>query len=178
MVRADDDEGGTRAADGRVHMTPAGHGRLTAEFAALKAERHRTVEIVAWAAGNGDRSENADYKEGKRKLREIDRRLRFLGNRLAAAVVVDPSLPARRDRVFFGATVTYWSRLAGAENTVTIVGVDESDLSVGKISIASPVAAAMLGRALADEVSVRTPRGLDAVEILAIAYPSPLAGGH
>ena len=159
-------------AAGRVHMTPEGHRRLSGECAALKTDRHRTVEIVAWAASNGDRSENADYKEGKRKLREIDRRLRFLGKRLAAAEIVDPAKPARRDRVFFGATVTYWSTRDAAERTVTIVGTDESDASAGTISVASPIARAMLGRARADEVLVRTPRGTDTIEILSIDYPS------
>lgn len=180
MVPDGDDEeapdpSGRLGAQGRIHMTPDGHRRLRDEFAARKAERHRTVEIVAWAAGNGDRSENADYKEGKRRLRELDRRLRFLAGRLAAAEIVDPSNPARRDRVLFGATVTYWSERSDAEASVTIVGIDESDVAAGRISLASPIAAALLGRACGDEVPVRTPRGTDTLEILAISYPA--AGG-
>src|SRR6202046_4028985 len=101
----DEDEGTPRLPGGKFYMTPAGHARLRAELAAQRAERHRVVEIVSWAAGNGDRSENADYKEGKRRLREIDRRLRFLTNRLAHAEVVNPAEQPQRDRIFFGATV-------------------------------------------------------------------------
>jgi transcription elongation factor GreB len=134
------------------------------------AERLRAVEIVAWAAGNGDRSENADYKEGKRRLREIDRRLRFLSNRLAHAEIVDPARQTQRDRIFFGATVTYATE-RDEEITVTIVGVDEADMSAGKISIGSPVALALLKARVGDEVSVRTPRGIETLEVLAIAYP-------
>ncbi|HVY16645.1 MAG TPA: transcription elongation factor GreB [Rhodopila sp.] len=151
-------------------MTPVGAERLRTEFAAQKAERHRVVEIVAWAAGNGDRSENADYKEGKRRLREIDRRLRFLTNRLAHAEIVDPAAQPQRDRVFFGATVTYATE-RDEEITVTIVGVDEADMNAGKISIGSPVALALLKARTGDEVTVRTPRGAEVIEILSIAYP-------
>lgn len=151
-------------------MTPAGAARLRAEFADQKAERHRVVEIVAWAAGNGDRSENADYKEGKRRLREIDRRLRFLTNRLAHAEVVDPAAQTQRDRVFFGATVTYATE-RDEEITVTIVGVDEADMAAGKISIGSPVALALLKARKGDEVTVRTPRGPEVLEVLEIGYP-------
>src|SRR4051812_33453413 len=154
-------------------MTPVGADRLRADFAAQKSERHRVVEIVAWAAGNGDRSENADYKEGKRRLREIDRRLRFLTNRLAHAEVVDPALQPQRDRVFFGATVTYYATERDTEVTITIVGVDEADMDAGKISIGSPVALALLKARQGDEVRVRTPRGYDVLEVLEISYPGP-----
>ena len=167
----DEDEGPPRLAGGKFYMTPLGHNRLKAELAALRADRHRVVEIVAWAASNGDRSENADYKEGKRRLREIDRRLRFLINRIAHAEIVDPSAQAQRDRIFFGATVTYYATERDGQTTVTIVGVDEADMGMGKISIASPVALALLRARCGDEVPVRTPRGTDRLEILAISYP-------
>jgi transcription elongation factor GreB len=166
----DDDEALPRLPGGKFYMTPDGAARLRAEFAAQKAERHRVVEIVAWAAGNGDRSENADYKEGKRRLREIDRRLRFLSNRLAHAEVVDPAAQTQRDRVFFGATVTYATERDEAV-TVTIVGVDEADMAAGKISIGSPVALALLKARRGDEVTVRTPRGAELLEVLEIRYP-------
>ena len=166
----DDDEPPTTPA-GPVYMTPLGHARLRAEFASRRSERHRVVEIVAWAAGNGDRSENADYKEGKRRLREIDRRLRFLERRLADAEVVDPAAQRQRDRVFFGATVTFATE-GSAPRTVSIVGVDEADMAEGKVSIASPIALALLRARQGDEVRVRTPRGLETVEVLEIAYPA------
>ncbi|MBS0642743.1 MAG: transcription elongation factor GreB [Proteobacteria bacterium] len=167
----DEDDGPPRLPGGKFYMTPQGHARLRTELAAQKMERHRVVDIVAWAAGNGDRSENADYKEGKRRLREIDRRLRFLTNRLAHAEVVDPTQQPQRDRVFFGATVTYYATERDAEVTVTIVGVDEADMEAGKISIGSPVALALLKAKQGDEVRVRTPRGFDVLEVLEITYP-------
>src|SRR6201996_6527560 len=167
----EDDEGPPRLPGSKFYMTPSGHERLRSELAGQRAERHRVVEIVAWAAGNGDRSENADYKEGKRRLREIDRRLRFLTNRLAHAEVVDPANQAQRDRVFFGATVTYANE-RDEEVTVTIVGVDEADMGAGKISIGSPVALALLRAKRGDEVTVRTPRGAEVLEVVDISYPS------
>ena len=172
MTDDEDEDGPPRLAGGKFYMTPAGYARLQAEFAARKAERHRVVEIVAWAAGNGDRSENADYKEGKRRLREIDRRLRFLERRLAYAEIVDPSTQPQRDRVFFGATVTYVTE-RDEERTVTIVGVDEADMAEGKVSVGSPVALALLRARVGDEVKVRTPRGVETVEVLRITYPAP-----
>jgi transcription elongation factor GreB len=168
----DEDEGPPRLPGGKFYMTPSGHERLRAELAAQRSERHRVVEIVAWAASNGDRSENADYKEGKRRLRQIDGRLRFLMNRIAHAEVVNPADQAQRDRVFFGATVTY-ANIRDEEVTVTIVGVDEADMAAGKISIASPVALALLRAKRGDEVVVRTPRGPDVLEVVNIAYPNP-----
>lgn len=167
----EDDDGPPRLPGGKFYMTPAGYERLRDEYAAQKAERHRVVEIVAWAAGNGDRSENADYKEGKRRLREIDRRLRFLGNRMAHAEVVDPAAQTQRERIFFGATVTYATE-RDEEVTVTIVGVDEANMNAGKISIGSPVALALLRARVGDEVTVRTPRGPETLEVLRICYPS------
>ncbi len=170
MPDNEDDERPPRLQGGNFYMTPAGHQRLTVELATQRTARHRVVEIVAWAASNGDRSENADYKEGKRRLREIDRRLRFLLNRLAHAVVVDPADQTQRDRVFFGATVTYANE-RDEELTVTIVGVDEADMAAGKISIGSPVALALLRAKRGDEVTVRTPRGPEVLEITQIDYP-------
>jgi transcription elongation factor GreB len=156
------------------YMSPEGHAALAAEARRLWGEeRPRVVEVVSWAASLGDRSENADYQYGKRRLREIDRRLRFLRNRLDRAKVVDPSRPARRDRVFFGATVTYARASDDAEATVTILGLDEADTARGRISWASPVARALLGAGVGDLVRVRTPGGAEELEILAIRYPEP-----
>lgn len=176
MTDDDEDEGPPALPGGKFYMTPQGHGRLRAELEEKRGERHRVVEVVAWAAGNGDRSENADYKEGKRRLREIDRRLRFLQRRLAYAEVVDPAAQARRDRVFFGATVTYANVDAPGEDerrTVTIVGVDEASMAEGKVSIASPVALALLRGRVGDEVRVRTPSGWTTLEIIEVSYPQP-----
>jgi transcription elongation factor GreB len=170
----DEDAGPPRVHGEKFHMTPEGHDRLKAELTARRTERHQVVEIVSWAAGHGDRSENADYKEGKRRLRQIDGRLRFLMNRIAHAEVVDPAEQTQRGRVFFGATVTYANE-RDEDITVTIVGVDEADMAAGKISIGSPVALAMLRAKRGDEVVVRTPRGPEVLEILEIVYP-PRAG--
>jgi transcription elongation factor GreB len=167
----DDEDRPPKLPAGRFYMTPEGNGRLKQELVALRNHRHRVVEIVSWAAGNGDRSENADYQEGKRRLREIDRRLRFLSNRLAHAEVVSPAGQTQRDRVFFGATVTYYTTERDAEVTVTIVGVDEADMAAGKISIGSPVALALLKARRGDEVRVRTPHGSDVLEVIDIRYP-------
>ncbi len=166
----DEDTGPPRLPGGKFYMTPEGHRRIAEERAALRIQRHRVVEIVAWAAGNGDRSENADYKEGKRRLREIDRRLRFLTRRLDHAEIVDPAAQTQRDRVFFGATVTYADE-QDQERTITIVGVDEADMAEGKVSIGAPVALALLRARCGDEVTVRTPRGPERLEVLAIRYP-------
>jgi transcription elongation factor GreB len=169
-ARDDDDDGPPKLPGDKFYMTPAGHARLVEELGRRRAERHRVVEIVSWAASNGDRSENADYKEGKRRLREIDRRLRFLARRIAHAEVVDPAQPAERSRIFFGATVTYANE-RDEERTVTIVGVDEADMAAGTISIASPIALALLRAGVGDEVTVRTPRGPEVLTVLAIRYP-------
>jgi transcription elongation factor GreB len=170
----DDEDGPPKLPGGKFYMTPEGHRRIAAELAELRVQRHRVVEIVAWAASNGDRSENADYKEGKRRLREIDRRLRFLSQRLKHAEVVDASAQTQRDRVFFGATVTYATE-QDETISVTIVGVDEADMTEGKVSIGSPVALALLRARQGDEVTVRTPRGPERIEILAIRYPAASA---
>jgi transcription elongation factor GreB len=172
MTEDDDEEDGPpKLPGGKFYMTPQGHAQLAREFAEQKERRHRTVEVVAWAASTGDRSENADYKEGKRLLRQIDRRMRFLTRRLAHAEVVDASRQTQRDRVYFGATVTYLNERDEAV-TVTITGVDEADMAQGPISIASPVALALLRARAGDEVTVRTPRGAEVLEVTAIRYPS------
>ena len=153
------------------YMTPAGHAALVAELRRLwSEERPKVVEVVSWAAGLGDRSENADYQYGKRRLREIDRRVRFLRRRLERVQVVDPARQARRDQVFFGATVTY-AREDDSEVTVTIVGVDEADTARGRISWVAPVARALLGAREGGLVRVRTPAGTEEVEVVAIRYP-------
>lgn len=167
----DEDDGPPRLSGGKFYMTPEGHAMLTAELHQLRAvERPHIVDVVSWAAGNGDRSENGDYLYGKRRLREIDRRMRFLMHRLRHAEIIDPKLQANRALVFFGASVSYVNEREETV-TVTIVGVDEADMSVGKISIASPVALALLRSRVGDEVAVRTPRGVETVEILSIVYP-------
>jgi transcription elongation factor GreB len=152
------------------YITPAGLQRLRAEVDHLvKVERPRVVNEVADAAAMGDRSENAEYIYGKRKLREIDRRLRFLTQRVDAAVPVDPGSPQRRDRVYFGATVVLEDE-AGATRTWTLVGEDEVDASAGLISHRSPVGAALLGKQVDDEVKVQTPAGPRLFTIAAIRY--------
>jgi transcription elongation factor GreB len=166
----EDEDAPPKLPGGKFYMTPEGHRRIAAELAELRAQRHRVVEIVSWAAGNGDRSENADYKEGKRRLREIDRRLRFLSQRLKYAEVVDPSAQMQRDRIFFGATVTYATE-QDETVSITIVGVDEANMAEGKISVGSPIALALLRAREGDEVTVRTPRGPEKIEVLAIRYP-------
>ncbi len=154
-------------------MTPAGFAAMQAELRALwHGERPKVVEVVSWAAALGDRSENADYQYGKRRLREIDRRVRFLRKRLEAAEIVDPAAQTRRDQVFFGATVTY-VRPDDSEVTVTIVGTDEADADAGRISWVSPIARALLGRRVGDMARVALPGGAEEIELLAIRYPGP-----
>jgi transcription elongation factor GreB len=158
------------AVGGKNYMTPAGYRRLQKELhGLLRIERPRVVDTVAWAAGNGDRSENGDYIYGKLRLREIDRRIRFLSKRLESAEVVDPAQQQRRDQVFFGATVTY-ADTHGNESTVTIVGVDEADLARGQVSWISPVARALLKSRTGDVVELRAPSGIEQLEIIAIRY--------
>ena len=152
------------------YMTPQGHRRMQDELRhLLRVERPKVVETVAWAAGNGDRSENGDYIYGKRRLREIDRRVRFLTKRLESAEVVDPRQQKRRDQVFFGATVTYASA-SGTETTITIVGIDEADLSRGQVSWISPIARALLKAREGDTVEFRAPAGVEQIEVLEIRY--------
>ncbi|WP_217126721.1 transcription elongation factor GreB [Hydrogenophilus thiooxidans] len=153
------------------YMTPAGYRALREEFEHLvKVERPRLVEVVAWAAGNGDRSENGDYIYGKRRLREIDRRIRYLTKRLESAEVVDPAAREATDRVYFGATVTVYDVATDTEETWQIVGVDEANPSEGKISWISPLAKALLKRAVGDEVRVPVPGGVRVLEIVDVQY--------
>ncbi len=155
---------------GKNYITPSGHARLKAEFDhLLRVERPRVVEVVHWAASNGDRSENGDYIYGKRRLREIDRRLRFLTKRLDAAEVVDPLSQTNVDQVFFGATVTLCDE-AGVENTYTIVGVDETDLGRGHISWVSPLARALIKAKEGESVRFQSPAGMREIEILTVEY--------
>jgi transcription elongation factor GreB len=152
------------------YMTPHGHRSLQDELRQLlREERPKVVETVAWAAGNGDRSENGDYIYGKRRLREIDRRIRFLTKRLESAEVVDPEQQQNRDQVFFGATVTY-TNARGAETTVTIVGVDEADLARGQVSWVAPIARALIRAREGDLVQLHAPAGIEQIEVLAIRY--------
>jgi transcription elongation factor GreB len=152
------------------YMTPDGHRRMQEELRQLlREERPKTVEVVAWAAGNGDRSENGDYIYGKKRLREIDRRIRFLSKRLEIAEIVDPARQTRRDQVFFGASVTY-ADPRGGEKTVTIVGIDEADLERGQVSWISPIARALLKAHEGDVVALRTPTGVEEIEVLEIRY--------
>ncbi len=153
------------------YMTPEGYERLRGELAHLmNVERPSVVQVVSWAASNGDRSENGDYLYGKKRLREIDRRMRFLTKRLDIAEVVDPAAQPNRDQVFFGATVLY-SDKAGEEHNVTIVGVDEAEPLAGKISWISPVARALIKAKEGDTVVLRTPGGIEELDILEVRYP-------
>lgn len=153
------------------YLTKQGYQVLRDELTHLvKEERPSVVSVVSWAASNGDRSENGDYIYGKRRLREIDRRIRFLTKRLEMAEVVDPAQQPNKDRVFFGATVVYMNK-DEEELRVTIVGVDEADPLNGKISWISPVARALLKAEEGDTVSLRTPAGIEKLEVLEIIYP-------
>jgi len=157
-------------AGAKNYITPAGFRRMQDELKHLQtSERPRVVEIVEWAAGNGDRSENGDYIYGKQRLREIDRRCRFLSKRLGIAQVVDPARQQHLDRVFFGATVTY-ANASGDERTITIVGVDELDADNGRVSWVSPVARALLKARKGDVVELRTPHGPEPIEVVEIRY--------
>jgi transcription elongation factor GreB len=175
----DDVEAPPLPAGTRNYMTPGGFARLNSELDHLAGrERPELVATVAWAASNGDRSENGDYLYGKKRLREIDRRIRFLIKRLDQAEVVDPAAPREADaaeRVFFGATVTIRDR-RGTERRLSIVGIDEADTAQGHVSWISPVARALLRAREGDTVSVVTPAGVDELEVLEVAYV-PLATG-
>ncbi len=153
------------------YITTDGYQLLHAEFTHLmNEERPAVVQVVSWAASNGDRSENGDYLYGKKRLREIDRRMRFLTKRLEIAEVVDPAAQPNRDQVFFGATVVYSDKV-GKEFRITIVGVDEAEPLQGKISWISPVARALLKAREGDTVTLRTPAGIDELDILEVIYP-------
>lgn len=152
------------------YITPQGLERLRAELhQLLHVERPEVCSVVQWAAGNGDRSENADYQYGKKRLREIDRRVRFLSKRLDNVEVVDPTTIPKKDQVFFGATVTVRDE-EGAEKTYRIVGIDESDANKGRISWISPLANALFKAFEGDVVQFRSPRGLRELEVISIQY--------
>jgi transcription elongation factor GreB len=157
------------------YMTPLGFKQLQDELQRLmRVERPKVVDVVSWAAANGDRSENGDYIYGKRRLREIDRRIRFLAKRLESSSIVDPAQQKNRDQVFFGATVTYRTAL-GVTHTITIVGVDEADLARGQVSWIAPIARALRRGREGDIVDLRTPAGPERIEILAIRYGDDMA---
>ena len=154
------------------YITPEGLERLRAEWKHLRqVERPEVVEVVSWAAGNGDRSENGDYIYGKKRLREIDRRLRFLMKRIESAHVVDPNRQSNRERVFFGATVTYAGQ-DDVERRVRIVGVDEARHERGEVSWISPIARALLRAEEGDVVQFQTPAGEEEIEVVKIEYPN------
>lgn len=166
----DEDAAPAIPAGAKNYITPEGLARLQAELKQLKTvERPKVVEIVSWAAGNGDRSENGDYLYGKKRLREIDRRIRFLLKRLEIAEVVDPALQKNRAQVFFGATVTYIDQ-HDQQRRVRIVGIDEARLELGEISWISPVARALLKAREGDVVDLRTPQGVEQIEVVKISY--------
>ena len=160
-------------AGARNYLTPQGYRRLRQELMTLlDEERPKIVEVVSWAAKNGDRSENGDYLYGKKRLREIDRCIRFLSKRLDIAEVADPALHHGSDQVFFGATVTY-AAARGGERTITIKGIDEADSLNGEVSWVSPIARALLKAREGDEVQLVTPAGLERIEVLRVQYPAP-----
>ncbi len=152
------------------YITPAGFKRLKDELVQLlNVERPEVVRTVSWAASNGDRSENGDYIYGKKRLREIDRRIRFLTKRLDSAEVVDPAARPPTDQIFFGATVRY-TTATGDEQQITIAGIDEVDLARGFVSWISPIARALMKAREGDSVLLRTPAGIETLEILEVRY--------
>jgi transcription elongation factor GreB len=162
-------------AGGRNYITPQGWARLRGELLSLiDEERPKVVEAVHWAAKNGDRSENGDYLYGKKRLREIDRRIRFLTKRLEIAEVTDPSAHHGGEQVFFGATVTYADE-EGAERTITIKGIDEAESGRGEVSWISPIARTLLRARVGDVLQLPTPAGAREIEVLRVAYPAPEA---
>ena len=172
----DDDEGLALPAlpvGGKNYMTPAGYARLRAELLDLiDNERPKVVDTVHWAASNGDRSENGDYLYGKKRLREIDRRIRFLTKRLEIAEVSDPSIHHGSDQIFFGATVTYVDDV-GQERTIRIMGIDEANSAAGEVSWISPIARTLLKAREGDELKLVTPERVTDIEVLQVSYPKP-----
>jgi len=169
-AESEDDEAQVLPRGVKNYMTPAGHTRLREELKRLlDEERPEVVRTVSWAASNGDRSENGDYIYGKRRLREIDRRIRFLTKRLDNAEVVDPSARDVTDQIFFGATVTYIDG-AGEERTITIVGMDEVDPQRNRVSWIAPVSRALIKARSGDVVTFESPRGLEELEIVDVRY--------
>src|SRR3954463_12074413 len=174
----DDEDGGglpPLPAGGKNYITPQGYARLRAELLHLiDEERPKVVDVVHWAASNGDRSENGDYIYGKKRLREIDRRIRFLTKRLEIAEVADPAVHHGNEQIFFGATVTYADE-KGDEHRVTIKGIDEADHAKGEVSWVSPIARALLKAREGDVVKLVTPAGAHEIEVLAVKYPAASA---
>ena len=173
---ADDDDGSPGLPPlppgGKNYITPAGYQRLRAELMGLiDTERPKMVDTVSWAAKNGDRSENGDYLYGKKRLREIDRRIRFLTKRLDIAEVADPSLHHGNDQIFFGATVTY-ANARGEQRSITIKGIDEADNLAGEVSWIAPIARALLKAREGDEVKLQTPGGVEVLEVVRVEYPA------
>ena len=171
----DDDVPPSPAVDAgqKNYITPQGYGRMRSElFELIDSERPKVVEAVHWAASNGDRSENGDYLYGKKRLREIDRRIRFLTQRLELAVISDPSLHFGGDQVFFGATVLYADN-AGLERSVTILGIDEADSAQLQVSWISPIARTLLKSRVGDVLKLQTPQGVLEIEVISVTYPAP-----
>jgi transcription elongation factor GreB len=157
-------------AAGKNYVTPKGFADLRSEYQQLHhVERPKIVDLVSWAASNGDRSENADYHYGKKRLREIDRRLRYLGNRIKSATVIDPTQQPHKSQAFFGATITYADE-NDLRRTVHIVGIDEADITIGKVSWISPIARAVTKARVGDVVKLHTPSGIQDIEIISIVY--------
>ena len=155
------------------YITPQGYARMRAElFELIDTERPKIVDVVHWAASNGDRSENGDYIYGKRRLREIDRRIRFLTQRLEIAEISNPSVHFGGDQVFFGATVTY-ADARGHERSITILGIDEADSTQNQVSWVSPIARTLLKSRVGDVLKLPTPAGVEEIEVIALSYPSP-----
>lgn len=158
---------------GKNYITPAGYARMRDELLNLMdVERPKVVEAVYWAASNGDRSENGDYIYGKKRLREIDRRIRFLTQRLEVAEITDPSAHYGKDQVFFGSTVAYEDE-AGVERRITILGIDEADTLAGQVSWVSPVARALLKSRVGDDVNLSMPDGVRILSVIRVDYPKP-----
>lgn len=156
---------------GKNYITPQGYARIRAELLDLiDIERPRVVEIVHWAASNGDRSENGDYIYGKKRLREIDRRIRFLTKRIEIMEVTDPAVHHGNDQIFFGATVTYMDDV-GVKRTVTILGIDEADSSQAQVSWVSPIAKTLLKSRTGDVLQLVTPAGVVEIEVIQVQYP-------
>ena len=169
----DDEDIGLPAipAGSKNYITPQGYARMRSELLTLiDDERPKVVDIVHWAASNGDRSENGDYIYGKKRLREIDRRIRFLTKRMELASVTDPAVHFGSDQVFFGATVTYEDE-QGKAKTITILGIDEADSLNGQVSWVSPIARALLKSKVGDVVRLQTPAGMQDIEVMQVAYP-------
>ncbi len=170
----DDDEPGVPAlpSGSKNYITPLGYARIKTELLDLiDNERPKVVEIVHWAASNGDRSENGDYIYGKKRLREIDRRIRFLTKRMEMAEISDPTIHHGNSQIFFGATVTYADG-AGVQRTVTILGIDEADSSKNQVSWVSPIARTLLKTHTGDVLKLVTPAGIEEIEVISVDYPS------